>query len=180
MVKTKGWDRDRVSQWAVGLFKNPKYNVILDTETTDLKGEAIELSIINLEGETVFNRRFRPRLPIHPKAAAVHGLTVDLLSMERDFADYEPQVTQVLGHADRVLIYNADFDNSILRKTYALRDLKLPVYKSHCLMKAYAIWKGEQGRYGNFKWHKLPEGDHSALGDCLSTLKVLKEMAGRV
>jgi hypothetical protein len=29
-----------------------------------------------------------------------------------------------------------------------------------------------------YTWQKLPGGDHSALGDCLATLKVIKDMGG--
>jgi len=29
----------------------------------------------------------------------------------------------------------------------------------------------------NYRWQRLPGGDHSALSDCLATLKVLQAMA---
>lgn len=29
----------------------------------------------------------------------------------------------------------------------------------------------------NYRWQRLPGGDHSALGDCWATLKVLQKMA---
>ncbi len=31
--------------------------------------------------------------------------------------------------------------------------------------------------YNNFTWQKLPDGDHSVVGDCLATLKVIEKMA---
>jgi DNA polymerase-3 subunit epsilon len=31
--------------------------------------------------------------------------------------------------------------------------------------------------HDNYKWHKLRGGDHSALGDCLATLELIRQMA---
>lgn len=31
--------------------------------------------------------------------------------------------------------------------------------------------------YNNYRWQKLPSGDHSAIGDCRATLKVIEKMA---
>jgi hypothetical protein len=31
--------------------------------------------------------------------------------------------------------------------------------------------------YGSYCWQKLPGGDHSALGDCIATLEIIKLMA---
>jgi DNA polymerase-3 subunit epsilon len=43
----------------------------------------------------------------------------------------------------------------------------------------YSQWIGDWNDYhGNYKWQRLPGGDHSALGDCRATLAVLKQMAG--
>jgi DNA polymerase-3 subunit epsilon len=41
----------------------------------------------------------------------------------------------------------------------------------------YSQFVGEPGKRGGYKYQKLPGGDHSALGDCRATLKVLKDMA---
>ena len=35
----------------------------------------------------------------------------------------------------------------------------------------WASWKDD------YKWQKLPGGDHTALGDCIATLNIIKEMA---
>ncbi|NJL65352.1 MAG: hypothetical protein HC903_30705 [Methylacidiphilales bacterium] len=49
----------------------------------------------------------------------------------------------------------------------------------HCAMHYYSQYVGEWNDYhGNYKWQKLPGGDHSALGDCHATLKIIKQMAG--
>lgn len=45
-------------------------------------------------------------------------------------------------------------------------------------MHLYSEFVGEWNDYfGNNKWQKLPGGDHSAVGDCLATLEVIKYIA---
>jgi hypothetical protein len=47
-----------------------------------------------------------------------------------------------------------------------------------CAMSNYASFVGEWNDYhGNYKWQRLPGGDHSAIGDCLATLELIKKMA---
>lgn len=47
-----------------------------------------------------------------------------------------------------------------------------------CAMKLYATWWGDWSEYhGNYKWQRLPGGDHSALGDCRATLALLRRIA---
>ncbi|MEM7803199.1 MAG: hypothetical protein AAF633_28675 [Chloroflexota bacterium] len=45
-------------------------------------------------------------------------------------------------------------------------------------MLRYSEYVGEWNSYRqSYKWQTLPAGDHSALGNCLATLGVIKEMA---
>jgi DNA polymerase III subunit epsilon len=47
-----------------------------------------------------------------------------------------------------------------------------------CAMLAYSDWIGNWNEYhGNNRWQRLPGGDHTALGDCRATLKVLRKIA---
>jgi DNA polymerase-3 subunit epsilon len=48
-------------------------------------------------------------------------------------------------------------------------------------MLQYARFIGEWNSYYNsYKWQKLDGGDHTALGDCLATLEVIRVMAGAI
>ena len=169
-------DRQNAAKWAAQLIREGEA-FILDTETSDLNGEILELSIINLKGETVYNGRFKPSLPIHWKAAKVHGLTADVLTHEPTFASQYEAIKTILENK-RVLIYNAAFDVPILRKTCQLYDCRLITFRGGCVMEQYAAFVGEWNDYhGSYRWQRLPEGDHSALGDCRATLDILKTMA---
>lgn len=152
--------------------------LILDSETTDLYGEIIDLALIDLAGETRYNRRFKPLSEIAPGAQAVHGLSAELLAGEPVFADEYPAIRAVLEAAKLVLIYNAEFDVTCLRKTCTLHGCEPVGFEAECLMLWYAQYVNQWNyRHGDYRWQKLPGGDHTALADCRAALAVLKEMA---
>ncbi len=170
-------DKTEASEWATKILQ--QFGVlILDTETTDLDGEIIELAIINLRGETVFNHRFNPLSPVSAGAQAIHGISDDMLASEQRFAEYANEVSRILESASVVLIYNAAFDTARISQTFRLHGFEVPEYKADCVMEQYAAFCGQWSDYHqSYKWQPLGGGDHSALGDCKSTLATLHEMA---
>ena len=169
-------DKVEASEWSRGILKREDV-LILDSETTDLHGEIIELAIINLKGEVVFNRRFNPTQPVSAGAKAVHGISTEMLANEPRFAECASEVHDLLNKAGEVLIYNAAFDTARLAQTYRLHGVEVPTYKSDCIMEWYAQWCGQWSDYhGNYKWQPLG-GGHDALGDCRAALACLQEMA---
>jgi DNA polymerase III subunit epsilon len=153
--------------------------VILDSETTGLYGEIIELAIIDLEENALFNSRFCPKNKIEPGATAVHGITNEMLADEPTWADKWPEIESILYAARLVLIYNADFDIARISTTnIAWRIQERFPYRAECLMDLYARWYGEWNSYHrSYRWQKLG-GGHSALEDCQAALRKLQQMAG--
>lgn len=154
--------------------------VIFDTETTDLNGEIVEASVITPAGVVLFNQRFCPVGQINPAAEAVHGLTREVLQHEPVFREAYQKLKGILTSASRVVIYNAEFDMKILRRTCLVHGVSSFNNEVHaeCAMLEYARWVGDwDHRRGSFRWHKLQGGDHSALGDCRATVKLLEKMA---
>lgn len=86
--------------------------VTLDTETTGLDGEIIELAIVRVHnGEVLLNERFRPVHPVTPGAQAVHGITTEDLQDCPTIWERWPAIRYaLLRRSDRTLIYNRPFD----------------------------------------------------------------------
>lgn len=163
---------DYTKEWAVRALRD-ECAVILDTETTGLgkEDQVIEIGVIDLAGNVLFERRVCPSVVIHPAAEAVHGITPAMVSDCPTFDQIAGELRQVI-EGRRVLIYNAAFDLRLLRQTY--RAFGLPCQwlnrvASDCVMRALA---------NGGKWRPLRGGDHSAVGDCRATLAVLKAAAG--
>lgn len=169
-------DRNESVEWSQTVLKRDDV-LILDSETTDMYGEIIELAIINLKGETVFNHRFKPVTPVSKGAMAVHGISDEMLANEKPFTEYARDVLVTLSTAGLVLIYNKAFDMARLRQTCKLHGELMPTINADCLMERYAAFCGDWSDYhGNYKWQPLG-GRHDALGDCKAALATLHEMA---
>lgn len=169
-------DRNEAIEWARQILQRSDV-LILDTETTDLDGEIIELAIINLKGEDIYNQRFNPLSEISEGAQAVHGITAEMVADKPRFADCKFDVFGPLIISGLVLIYNKSFDIARLRHTCKLHGLDMPEFRSDCLMEWYAQFCNEWSNYHqSYRWQPLG-GGHSALGDCKAALVCLQEMA---
>ena len=158
--------------WASNLLRGA---VILDTETTGLDDEAqiIQLAIIDMQGNTLFDSLLRPSCEISAGAASVHQITADKLIDAPTIVDVIDDVKKIIFR-NRVITYNADFDSRMLRQTLSAYKLDAEWMKQvnfQCVMKIYAE------SIGSKKWLKLTGGDHSAVGDCKATLELLRRMA---
>ena len=169
-------NKDSVSAWARSFLNDPSA-VVLDTETTGLYGEIIEMAVVSTTGEILINERFRPSLDVEPGALKVHGLTKEVLSRESTFAERWPAISEVIANASSLAIYNHTFDVERIEFTCGLYNLQYVPRRTRCVMRRYAIWVGQwDSRKKDYRWHPLKGGDHSALGDCLATIDLIKTM----
>ncbi len=148
--------------------------VILDTETTDLDGDVIQLSVIDLRGTVLLSTLVRPTSPISDTAILVHGITDTDVADAPSMREVAHQLHAVIG--DKwLLAYNAPFDREALLRGLDLAQIapgRLAGSKHwRCLMRLRAAT--EDGR-----WTKLG-GPHHALGDCIAALQVLAQLAGQ-
>jgi DNA polymerase III subunit epsilon len=171
-------DRNAAILWARAVFANPTKYYILDTETTGLHNpEIIELAVIDLDETMIINQRFKPKTEIEPRASQIHGIINQVLADKPEWGIIADRFEQII--ADRtLLVYNLDFDSEAIFHTYSVHDLLSPSITGECVMQWYSQFVGNWNEYRqSYKWQKLTGGDHSAIGDCLATLKVIKQMA---
>ncbi|RRJ54851.1 3'-5' exonuclease [Paenibacillus oralis] len=148
--------------------------VILDTETTDLNGEIIEIGIMDRSGQTVFHSLIKPILPVvdDSEATAIHGITDDHLEDAPRWSDVWDQVLSVLNNK-LILSYNADFDKTMVANSCRRNGIKPIELKWGCVMEAYRLAAGSE------KWISLADASgiytaHRAREDCRSTLQVIR------
>jgi DNA polymerase III subunit epsilon len=171
-------DRKQCIEWAKNILEKPF--LILDTETAglDSDSEAVEIGIINYLGEIIFSSRIKPLKPVPAAATAIHGITNEMLCNAPLFVDIYQDLKTVI-ESQKVFIYNAIYDRGILYQQCKTNNLPWFQMDSECVMGWYSQYCGNWNDYHqSYTWQKLPGGDHSALGDCLATLKVIKDMAG--
>lgn len=171
--------------------------LILDTETTGLgdDAEVVELALVDCAGAVLLDTLVRPSGPVPAEAAAIHGITDAMLAEAPTWSEVHDRFCDLV-EGRQVVIYNQEFDVRVIGQTarrYGLQapqgfDLALDPGSIHCAMLAYAgfhgEWSAEKARY---RWQKLSTAAqqqgvtvtnaHSALGDCLTTLGVVRAMA---
>lgn len=180
------------------IMRDPK-TVFLDSETTGLDGARfVELGVIDAQGNTLINQRIDPMADITAKAAEIHGIQPWMLVGQPRFFEIFQDVAAVLA-GKRLVIYNVRFDGDVfldeikrmggLDTRYQHLQGMLHLRGMHCAMFLYAQFHGQFHEYwGNFTWQKLVKASdvfdvqvalppHSAVGDCLRTLGVMRGMA---
>lgn len=178
-------DRQIAAHWAWVKLQCPD-TLVLDTETTGLKGDAeiVQIAVMNLAGDVLLDTYVKPRKPIPPDAEAIHGISTKTVADAPPFEHMAVALRQVLD-GRTCLIYNREYDLRLIRQSAMAADLDnmiaLPSSaKFECAMLPYSAWVGEKSTYkaSEYRWQKLPSGDHSALGDVRATRKLIYRMAG--
>lgn len=174
-------DQATAARWARDTLADPRA-VVLDTETTDLEGEIIEITIMTMQGTVLLDTLIHPLGEISPEAQAVHGLTRVDLQDAPSFVHVYAQVGALLTPATRIVAYNAGFDLAALHRTctqYGLVSLRDQTEaRWACAMAWYAQWFGEWSAYhGDYRFQPLG-GGHRAREDCQAVLHRLRAMAG--
>ncbi|MCB0035049.1 MAG: 3'-5' exonuclease [Anaerolineales bacterium] len=157
-------------RWADKMM-NTNGVLFLDTETTGLEGEVIEIAVINVSESYYISKRLNPILDVEPEATQINGLTNEMLKDEPRFPDIYEGLKKLLIDAPYVVIYNAPFDVARIQQTCELHGLEPFEFNATCAMRRYAEFLKSD------KWQPLYGGDHTALGDCKATARLVQLMS---
>lgn len=187
-MRAFGAARSEAIDWAVETVERGDV-LYLDTETTGLgdTDELVDIAVIDNRGRTLLNTLIKPRRPIPADATAVHGISNLSVRHAPVWAEVYPRFLELMSGYQHVIVYNADFDQRLIRQTCYACALILPHVNWHCAMKKYAAFVGVRGSYGDYRWHQLRQAvsqlginlipDHSALTDAQACRAVVQAMA---
>lgn len=175
---------------------DPKRILILDTETTGLdaaQDELLQVSIINADGEILYNRHLKPKKKQSwPEAEAVNRISPAMVQDAPTVDQERSTIAGILATAEMIVGYNISFDVEFLQAA----EIPVPDWTGDLapcdyedIMSMFAPIAGEWNRYcGTYRWQSLstaahwyrytwPEGPaHDALADCFATLYVWQQM----
>lgn len=167
--------------------------LVLDTETTGLeRGEICQIAIIDWLGNVLLDTLVKPVGKIPADASRIHGIYDRDVIDAPSWALLSPSIEKLLSGRD-VVIYNAVYDRKMMHQSAEAARLPKTDWKGiarfWCAMEAFAEVYGDWNGYRNsYRWQKLTtaasyynvpiDNAHSALGDCLMTLEVVKGIAG--
>lgn len=185
--------RDEAIEWARRMLALGPDLRVLDTETTGLGADAeiCDVAVIDGTGKVLLNTLVNPEVPIPLEASRIHGITNELVLAAPKLREIHAALSDATD-LRTVVIYNADYDTGVLFRACNRRGLSHLCFQDECAMLAYAKYVGQWDRYRRaYKWQKLPPAPfvadgsigvpaHRALADCLSTLHLLRVMAGEI
>ena len=167
--------------------------VFLDTETTglDATAEIVEICLIDHDGSPLLHSLVRPLHPIPWGAMRIHNISNEMVADAPSWPEIWPQVRAILQ--GRVVgVYNAEFDLRMMQQSHRLHGMAWDCRDAEffCIMKLYARFFGESGRYyDSFRWQSLEKAGcqcgislpnaHRAFADTLLARAVLQHMAER-
>lgn len=165
--------------------------LLLDTETTGLHdGEICQIAIIDHAGIVLMDSLVKTTFSIPADATRIHGITDAMVADAPTWSDLTDQIQAILAGRD-LIVYNAVYDRKMMHQSAEKAGLPKVEWKEltrwHCAMEAFAEVYGDYNSYrGTYRWQKLTtaaayyglpvQNAHSALGDCLMTLGVVKAM----
>lgn len=155
--------------------------VCLDIETTGIsvrESEPVSVAVIDGEGQELYYRLIKPdRAKSWPEAAAINGITPEMVADAPSIKDEAPAIEAALQGAKIIVGYNqAGFDVRILKRC----GIAVPDVPMTDVMMDFAEIYGEWSDYhGDYKWQKLTTcarhygyefKPHDALEDTRATL----------
>lgn len=166
--------------------------VVLDTETTGLHdGEICQIAIVNSDGTVLLDTLVKTTQPIPADATRIHGITDAMVADAPSWEEVQPQVRDILRGRE-VIIYNAVYDRKMMHRSDERSNIARVDYKDEahywCAMEMYAEHIGNWSEWHqSYTWVKLSNAAlnegveidraHTALGDCMMTLAVVRAMA---
>jgi hypothetical protein len=117
--------------------------VILDTETTHLKGEIVSLAVIDHDGNALINTLIKPQVhKMSAKATEINSITDDMLADAPTFQKIAPTLIDIIKDKS-VICYNVKFDQQMV--TNSTNTNRLPYLTHHA-----SKWECAMLRYCGF------------------------------
>lgn len=175
------------------LYPKKEYpkSIVIDTETTGLdpfRDELLQVSIIDEEGNVLFDSYFKPlRHKEWSKAESVNHISPKMVADAPYINEKAAELYAILSQAHWIIGYNVDFDLRFLMGSDIITDEEYNAFRTEDVMIQFAEIYGEYSVYHeDYKWQKLTTAAayydydwnvkgieaHNSLADCFATLFV--------
>lgn len=163
--------------------------IIVDTETTGLGSvtdELLQVSIIDSQGNTLFNSYIKPLFTENwDGAMAVNHITPEMVANAPNIFEVKQEINRILNSANIIVGYNTNFDLSFLSAVGIENSNAIIVDVMILFAEIYGEWSEI---HNDYKWQKLTkcaeyycydwgsETAHDSLADCKATLYCYKKI----
>lgn len=150
----------------------------IDIETTGLdkaNDEIIQIAMVSSTGK-VFSKKIRPtKQMISEEATARHGLTLQCLEKCPTFDEVYPQITDILSKFKNLVMFNAEFDYSILSRQIKEQGGNFSLY-DYTIIDPFKIhrklYRNDLSSLTLFYTGEELQNAHDAKADAVAALKI--------
>ena len=168
--------RDNAACQAYNLFQDNFLILATSCRPSVSDFELAGLALIDRAGRILLNERIHPIEKISSEVMP----NLEIASEDEIKTRYFPDIWKLLKYELRenlIVIYNAEIQKVLLNHGVVKHSLETVDFCAVCAMHLYSKWVNE---YSNsvlgYKYQSLPDSDHTPLGDCRATLKILNMM----
>lgn len=165
--------------------------LVIDVETTGLSSEydeILQLSIIDSEGNVLFDSYFKPFIQSWKEAEKVNGISPDMVENAPRLSEKLIEINSIMCQAKTIIGYNVGFDIDFLRSNGVI--VYSDIYIEDIMPVFAEIYGDYNEYYGDFQcqslstaanyygydWNSRPQGAHNSLSDCFATLFVYNKI----
>ena len=175
---------ERLAEDFIEIYESLSNKIVLDLEATGIRDddEIMQLSIMNIDGEIIFNEYFKPQKTEWDEAMKIHGITPEFVKDKKSIEDYRETIQLILDKTEYIVGYGIDFDYTLLKrqgfKVNHIIKVDISEYFKYLYRKLLDDVNAKRPKliecasfYG-FKEEKF----HDSLVDCVATLYCYNNM----
>ncbi len=165
--------------------------IVIDTETTGLDpadDELLQVSIIDSDGNTLFDSYFKPCVSSWTSAERINGISPEMVENAPKISEKIAEINEIVCQADTIIGYNTYFDIGFLKNNGLIlaENVKI-VDVMEIFAEIYGDWNDyfesytwqkltTAASYYGYDWSSHAESAHNSLGDCFATLFVYNKI----
>lgn len=175
----------KLSRKFVDIYEEYSNKIILDLETTGIRedDEIIQLSIIDLEGKTLFNEYIKPQIVEEwDDAYKIHKISKEMLEDKKNIEEYRQKIQKILNNTTYIIGYGIDFDYKLLKRqgfnVDHIKKVDISEYFKYLYRKILKDINAKRPKLIECASFYGFKGDnyHDSLTDCMATLYSYKAM----
>ncbi len=150
--------------------------LICDTEgTANRANELVEVSMIDLDGNILYNSLIRPRTSISRTGVRLHGITNEMVA---DAPTWEEASAEVRALLDQRIMLAFDSISDVLRikKTSALYDMQFGPIRHECIQRNVMLERNLKQAPPLYMAAGREGQNHRALDDCLLCIDIIRRI----
>ena len=150
--------------------------------------EILQVSIIDTDGNVLFNSYFKPKVVSWTSAECVNGISPEMVENAPQISEKIKEISKIVYNSETIIGYNTYFNLSFLENSGLVLSENVEIID---VMRTFAEIYGEWSdcfddykwqtlstatEYYHYDWNSHSENAHNSLADCYATLYIYQQI----